>query len=583
MSTSTEGRPPNVPAWPTEARSLLRWVSTNNPFYVGSAGLFLVGLWLTFGEPDKVEDNWLLMAGLTAYTLLLGVTAIVLIRFAKVWDDARTVLLLIVLMFLATSVTLDYLIVFDKRFGNRVLPLHAIVSTFLALGVVVGVSETILRVVRLKLPLVYRVPYYLILAVFIIYPLAMTPFLDRANPRNPGIMWGLFGFSSIAGLAFLTLIPAIRQGSSATRRNGSPWPWPLYPWSLFGLLALAVPGRAILICYSMLLIDVADLYDMTFGPYFLVPFGLVLCALLLEAGLVTKRRSLILGALIAPLALVAMSMVGHRPEGVYQQFLNMFRDRFGGADPVFMSLLAVATFYTYAAIRRTPWALEALTASLAMATFVNPDTLRTGLIAAPQPAPMLVAAIVLLGLGVWRRGSWRCFAGACGLAVAFGLLITDDSVLFPYRWPMAFHLLLFAMLTIGCVFDDDLGKALRTAAPAMVLLVCLAIAILPLRPLAELPGWVPRFYPLAMALLLAAYGYLLWHPPTMVIAALILVTWSAASGWNIYRWLRTLVVGLDYLVLSFLVFALAILVSLGKSHLTARWRVPKPDEANATD
>lgn len=583
MSTSTEGRPPNVPAWPTEARSLVRWVSTTNPFYVVSAGLFLVGLWLTFGEPTKVEDNWFLLAGLTAYMFLLAVTAVLLTRFAKVWDDARTVLLLIVLMFLASSVTLDYLIVFDKRFGDPDLPpVNAIASTMLALLVVVTLSETILRVIGLRLPILYRAPFYLILAIFICYPLAMTPFLNPANPRNRGIMWGLFGFSSIVGLAFLTLLPAIRRGGEYLRDNGSPWPWPLYPWSLFGLLAIAVPGRAILLCYSMLLIDVADLYDMTFGPYFLVPFGLCLCVLMLEAGFVTGRRSLTAGALLTPLALVAMSMVGHRPERVYQEFMNMFVDQFG-ADPVFMSLVAAAVFYTYAAIRQAPFAVEALTVSLTLATFLNPRALDGAILAGPQPAPMLVASILLVGLGAWRRGSWRCFAGACGLAVAFGLLIADDSALFPYRWPIAFHILLFAMLLIGWLFDDDVGKALRTAAPCMVLLVCVALFVLPMRPLADLPAWAPRVYPIGMAVIIAAYGYLLWHPPSMVIAGFVLLTWSAASGWHIYRWLRSLVPGLDYLVLSVLVFVLAILVSLGKSHLTSRWRAPKPEEPGPTE
>jgi hypothetical protein len=65
----------------------------------------------------------------------------------------------------------------------------------------------------------------------------------------------------------------------------------------------------------------------------------------------------------------------------------------------------------------------------------------------------------------------------------------------------------------------------------------------------------------------------------MVIAGLILLSWSGASGWTIYRAARARIVGLDYLVLSFLVFALAILVSLGKSHLMARWRKPATDEA----
>jgi hypothetical protein len=257
-----------------------------------------------------------------------------------------------------------------------------------------------------------------------------------------------------------------------------------------------------------------------------------------------------------------MSMVGHRSEAIYQLFLDMFTERFG-ADPVYCALLATTVFYLYAALRRTPYAVEALTGALALATFVNPQVLRDGLLAAPQPGPVLVAAVLLLGLGVWRRGSWRCFAGACGLAVAVGLAIPPESVVFPFGW----------------AFDDDLGKALRTAGPTMVLLVCLVLMVLPLRALADLPFWLPRFYPLAMGVLLAAYGYLLWHPPTMVIAGLILLSWSGASGWTIYRAARARIVGLDYLVLSFLVFALAILVSLGKSHLMARWRKPATDEA----
>ena len=106
MSTSFEGRSPPAPSWPHEARGAVGWLCTNNPFYVVSAGLFLAGLWVSC-DPEKAEDTWALMAGLAGYTLLLAVTAFVLIRIAKVWDDTRTVLLLVVLMFLATSVTFD--------------------------------------------------------------------------------------------------------------------------------------------------------------------------------------------------------------------------------------------------------------------------------------------------------------------------------------------------------------------------------------------------------------------------------------------------------------------------------------------
>ena len=63
-------------------------------------------------------------------------------------------------------------------------------------------------------------------------------------------MWGLWGFAPAAGLVFLTLIPAIRRGRDYLLDNGSPWPWPFYPWSVFVFLAVAVCGRAFLLCFS---------------------------------------------------------------------------------------------------------------------------------------------------------------------------------------------------------------------------------------------------------------------------------------------------------------------------------------------
>ena len=45
------------------------------------------------------------------YTLLLAGAARLLVRFANAWDDVPTVLLLVVLLFPATSVTFDEMLV----------------------------------------------------------------------------------------------------------------------------------------------------------------------------------------------------------------------------------------------------------------------------------------------------------------------------------------------------------------------------------------------------------------------------------------------------------------------------------------
>src|SRR5579872_6827525 len=145
MSPTANIRIPPAPSPAGGTRGLLRWVCTNNPFYVLSAGLFLGGLYISFGTQAEAADTWALLGG---YTLLLAVTACLLVRFGNVWDDVRTVLLLTVLLFLATSVTFDEVLVFDPARGF---------GCYLGgLLFAVAVTEGLLRGIRLKLPAWYR-------------------------------------------------------------------------------------------------------------------------------------------------------------------------------------------------------------------------------------------------------------------------------------------------------------------------------------------------------------------------------------------------------------------------------------------
>ena len=91
----------------------------------------------------------------------------------------------------------------------RTLPLAARVFVMTVIGLAVAVSEGVLRGIRLRLPAYFRVPYYLILALFFLYPLALSPLVH--TPEREELLWGLAGFSTVAGLVFLTLLPAARQ------------------------------------------------------------------------------------------------------------------------------------------------------------------------------------------------------------------------------------------------------------------------------------------------------------------------------------------------------------------------------------
>ncbi len=539
-------------------RGLLRWLSTSNPFYVLSAGLFLAGLRISFGAPSEEVQTWALMSGLAGYTLLLAVTACLLVRFGNVWDDARTVLLLVVLMFLATSVTFDEVLVLD--------PVRGFFCYIMGLLFAIGVSEGLLRGIRLMLPAWFRLPYYLILSLFFLYPLALRPLL--ADPHGEALMWGLFGFSPLAGLLFLTLLPAIRRGAGYVRDNGSPWPWPLYPWVLFALLALAVPARAFLLCWSMQLLGNGDVERVLFGPFFAAPFGLALAILILETGIVSKARLAQWAALAIPAVLLGLTVFCHREDPMYRHFLTVFSTRIG--EPLPLLLVASAIFFAYAAWRRTSLSAEALTAVLLMLAVVGPNTLDERELVAPRATPLLAAALLQLALGIDGRRSWRCLLGLTLLIAAVLLLPREEGETLPIRLAV-FHLAVFGGLMIGGLFDGALARLLRRLASISIVLACLVVMLSGSDSAPDVPPIVTFAYPLVMAALLAVYGRLLGQRSALVAAVFIVTGWLSVAGWHGYRWLRLSVLGLDHLLLSLALFAVAVLISLAKSSIRPRW------------
>ncbi len=83
-------------------RRASRLLYTQNPFYLLSAWLVFFGLRWSFGAGGQAPHSAALFGGLLSYTLLLALAAVVVVRIAKVWDDARSMLLLMVLLFFGT-------------------------------------------------------------------------------------------------------------------------------------------------------------------------------------------------------------------------------------------------------------------------------------------------------------------------------------------------------------------------------------------------------------------------------------------------------------------------------------------------
>lgn len=548
-------RPPSAPA-PRPASRIVRALYTHNPFYVISADLVFIGLRMSFDPSAKAFDTWALIAGLVGFTLLLAVTACLLVRFGRVWDDMRSVLILVVMMFLAISATID-----------DVLILRPGVGLALAVGglaFAVGLSEGLLRGMRLGLPALYRGPYYLILALFFLYPVALRPLLAR--PDDATSHWALFGFATAAGLAFLTLIPAIRRREGYVRGNGSPWRWPLYPWTLFFFLGLGVCARSYYLCISL---HNVDGYRSIFGPYFLVPFGFAIALLLLEAGLASGRVGVTRFALLLPCGLVALAMAGHRPDPVYERFLDLFQQGLGVAPPAATLWLSLA-FYGCAAARAVPLARGLALATLLALAVVGPATLDPTTLDAPHAWPLVPVALVQGWLAFRRREPWRALVASACLVAACAIL-PGDSWTADQKVAAALHLAILAALTLGAVAQGWLGEQLRLAGALGLVLALVAVLTGDPHLRAGLPPAVLGGYPLLVAAVAAAYGLLVRGWAFAAIAGAILAGFPLVVGSRAYLALRQHVAGLDRIAVGLASFLVATLISLGKAGVPRRW------------
>ena len=406
------------------------------------------------GSEDLVRlgrAGFLLVAlaiGLATYTLLLATTACFLIRVGRLWDDLRSLLLLIVMMFLAMAMCFDDTMAADPRRGS--------LGYLGGFAFAVVVSEAVLRTIQLRLAGWYRATYHAILAVVFLYPIALAPVLGE--PESPRLQWALFGFSPLAGLVLLLLVPAARGGVALVAKNGSPWRWPLYPWSLFFLMAGGVGVRCYSLCVSFHYVGGSRTI---FGPYFLVPIGLALALIWLEIGIVSRRRGVMVVASLLPLALAFMATTGFRYEPVYLHFLDLFRETLGGS-PVFLALVGAAAFHAYAAARKVPLAWELLAVDLVVLAVVGPETCTLHESLGMRPLPLAAAGLVLATVA-WRgRYSVRA-AAAAGLFVA---AITRGCA---ETWPnvnstlVALQFFIVALMAIGALFDDWLGRLARRA------------------------------------------------------------------------------------------------------------------------
>jgi hypothetical protein len=536
-------------------RQLIRVLCTNNPLYLVSAWLVFSGLRASFNTGGQTIETWALLGGLAGYTMLLATAAGVLIRLGRIWEDIRTLVLLVLLMFLAISVSLDEALATDSVRGSMWLVAGLAFATV--------VSEALLAALGVRLPVAYRIPYYLLLALFFLYPVALAPWVGR--PQSGQLQWGLFAFSSVAGLVFLSLLPGIRRGAALVRDNGTPWSWPWYPLSLFLVLAVAVCLRAYYLCLSLHF--VGENWSI-FGTYFLAPFLAAVNVLWLELGLTMRKRHLVAGALAAPLGWLWLAQAGGRDDAVYLRFIDQFQTSLH-ATPLFVAMLLALAFFAVAALRRVSGAAEACLATVAAMTGIGPRTMTLGGPFELIGWPLLAVAGLLLISAARRQESLRAMLAALAFAVGSAIELRGTWLmsfgLTPLGEVLPLELLLGALLLVIAMFRDAHARFARWT--ALILLVWIGgVVSAGHRYVLGSPDWLASAAHLLFwtTIALAYARWLNFHSFYFASAANV-GTWGTFALMQSYRLMQARVAGLREISLGLAFFVLAFLVSVWKT------------------
>ena len=246
-----------------------------------------------------------------------------------------------------------------------------------------------------------------------LYPIALSPILSQ--PESPRLQWALFGFSPLAALALLLLVPAARGGAAYVAKNGSPWRWPLYPWSLFFVIAMGVCVRCYSLCVSFHFVNGSQTI---FGPYFLVPIGFAVSLIWLEIGVAARRPGVMFAASATPLVLAFVAATDHRyepslhavpcivPANPRRHAVLPDDRRLGGISGLCRRATRPAGMGAPVAARSLLWRLSVLARSIS-------DEL-----VPLRPLPLAAAGLVLGSAALRRRHSFRALLAGLLLAAA---------------------------------------------------------------------------------------------------------------------------------------------------------------------
>ena len=445
-------------------KSLVRWFYDANPFYLISTCLILYAQTIIFNT-SNLDLNTAISIGIIAgFTLLLTGTAVLLSRIAKVWSDLRSIVMIITLLLLVLSISLDRKIIDGWQTGLLWQ------GGCLIFGL--GTSWVIYRELKIKLDKSFLSIFCALLGLFYLYP-AFPAFLVNESEGNPvPAIRAVMLFPVLFSIFSFFLIPAARQGKAAIKENPSPWEWPYCPWGIYVILWLGAAFRTYLLTISFYGGSGVGPYsklETGFNIYMLIPMMLVVCVLLVEYGIAQRKQWVQNAALAGPVLFFLMAVPVLDTPRPYYLFLESVLGKNG--SPFIFSIAATVLFYGYAVIRRIKYteisfAVVLLLVSLGEARFGMLHTIGI-------PSWLPVAALIpVLGViaGIRRNAinNILCFSG-----IMLALLAHfHDTWFTAYHAVIPITLTLVAAMIIMNIYRGVTVKVLQWIVAIFLPLLC---------------------------------------------------------------------------------------------------------------
>ena len=181
--------------------AFVKFLYNQNPFYLISAAVILYGFRTATQEATFASNPWFLASLFAGYTTLLALTAWLIVRFGRVWDDARSIFLVLLLLFMALSAS------FDGLFATN--PTTAIALAAAGFTFAVVIREALVWSLGIRFRALFRGPLYAMLAISFFYPFQFS--LQESIRPDLDSRFVILLFPFLVSATILSLIPAIRK------------------------------------------------------------------------------------------------------------------------------------------------------------------------------------------------------------------------------------------------------------------------------------------------------------------------------------------------------------------------------------